>query len=448
MVRYSAYTRPYALPMFLTIVLACAVQGWLDTRRRRWLVVAVVAAFALPLTRVPEPTVFLCVTALTLAWFSHRGRLAWKQTRPLIGITLVALLSLGLNQYFSLASSANAFFDPSPSGVIDRSGEGVHELATAFVPLMGDSFPWWPITVLVLVATCAVTAARRRLFGWPQWWPLLAAPVAFALAYHFVNPVSFDALPYRAREASFFVPAFVLVVAALASVVERADLDRRVRAGAAVVVAAAFVGQLPATVKVVRDDAAPDFGLISHVLTTDLPDDAIVLYDRPTPAGASRQPFIGTRRYMGATPHVATVVYIPTHLADLPDTGPVYLLFNGQCANSGRCVPGLSHAVDVKIPGWKIIYEHDRFTLYGPAEGQSGRAGAVEALERSGEALGPELGYLQTYAAAAVLKADGHPDQARALIDRLLDKVSPDLADLIHREDDQYDIDPFTSQND
>ena len=285
----------------------------------------------------------------------------------------------------------------------------MHEVFTWFFPLMADSFPWWPLTLLVLVAVVALPRARRTLGEWPMFWPLLAAPIAFAVAYHFFNALSFDALPYRARAASFFLLPFILVVAALATVVERTDTDRRIRWGVGVLLAAAFVSQLPDTATVVRKDAAPDFGVISGVITSQVPDDAIVLYDRPTPVGTSRQPFLGNWRYMGDTPYVKTMAYLPSQLDEMPKDGPVYLLFNGQCAYPGRCVPGKTNAVDVPIEGWKIVYEHERFTLYAPEHGQSGVTGVIKAMHATREALGLELGYLQTYveATAARLRGQG-----------------------------------------
>lgn len=446
MLRYSAYTRPYMLPMFMMLLMTLFVHAWLADGRRRWLVGTAVAAVVLPLIRVPEPTVFLIGTAGIVSWYAVRRRLTWRRAWPVAAIATAAVLTMGLTQYFALASSASGFFDPSPSGVIDRFPEGVHELVTAFVPLLGEAFPWWPVTLLVLVATVAIPASRRQLVSWPMWWPLLAAPVAFAIAYHFVNPVSFDALPYRARAASFFVPAFVLAVAALASVVERSDVTTQVRAAAGVLVVATFVTQLPASSDVVRKDAAPDFGAISAVLTSQVPDDAIVLYDRPTPAGASRQPFLGRPRYMGDTPVVNTVAYIPSNLDDLPTEGPVYLLFNGQCAYPGRCVPGKQNAVDVHIAGWHIAYQHERFTLYAPDDGQSGRDGVIEAMKATRDALGVELGYLQTYAAAALLADSGKRGQAEAMVRQMFHAAAsqdPDMPERIRHEVDQYDLDPF-----
>jgi uncharacterized membrane protein len=446
MIRYSAYTRPYALPILLMILATYAITSWLQTGHRRWLLVAAVASVLLPLVRVPEPTAFLVVTVATMWWYERRGRLTVRQYLPVALIAAAAVLTVGLTQYFSLAESANQYFDPGLGGVIDRFPDGVHEVLTWFFPLMADSFPWWPVTVLVLVTVAALPAARRTLAGWPMFWPLLAAPVGFAVAYHFLNALSFEALPYRARAASFFLLPFVLVVAALAAVVERVDTDRRVRIGAGVLLLAAFATQLPATADVVRKDAAPDFGVISGVITSQVPDDAIVLYDRPTPVGTSRQPFLGNWRYMGDTPYVKTAVYLPSQLDEMPTDGPVYLVFNGQCAYHGRCVPGSPTAVDVPIEGWKIIYQHERFTLYAPEHGQSGITGVIEAMHATRQGLGLELGYLQTYVEAAALASEGRTDKGKALLRQMFDQAQatdPDWPDLLRHEDREYNLDPY-----
>ncbi len=251
MVRYSAYTRPYALPLFLSMLYVYAAQRWLDDRSKSWLAVAAVAAVALPLTRVPEPTVFLLASAVTIAALAVLRHLPWPQAGPLIAIPTAALLLVGYPMYRSLASEANSLWDPSPSGFIQRFDGGVREVLTGFLPLLASRFPWWPLTLLVLVAAVAIPHSRRQLREWWFAWPLFAAPVAFALAFYFLNPHADNGKPYNARYAIFFVPGFALMVMALASAVAaRGVLSQRMRIGVGALLAAALVGQLPATSQV------------------------------------------------------------------------------------------------------------------------------------------------------------------------------------------------------
>lgn len=444
MVRYSTYTRPYALPLFLMVLFAYAAQKYLDEGRRGWLVVAAVTAVALPLTRVAEPVVFLLTTAAILAFLSCRGRLSWAQSGPLIAASGGTLVLVGLPMYLLLAARAGSFYDPSPSGVLDRFGTGVREIATAVPPLLATSFPWWPATLLVIVTALALPASRRQLLQWWTWWPFLAAPVVFLLAYHILNPFSFYALPYRARSLYFFLPAYVLVIAALSAVVTngKAAVPQRLRIGLSVLLGGVLVGQLPATADVVLKNAAPDFGQISEVLTEDLPDDAIVLYDRPTPAGQSRQPFLGTPRYMGTTPYVQTVSDLVDDSDYIPENGPVYVLVNGQCASPGRCEPTRT-PWDEDVPGWQIAYQVERFTLYEPTEGQAGPAGVIAALRAVGDALGPELGYVETFTAATLLEEQGRSAEGKALIDQMYSEATPEVAQRIRDMAEQDQLDPF-----
>jgi len=443
MIRYSAYTRPYALPLFIMMLFAYAVHRWLEERRSGWLVVAGISAVALPLTRVPEPMVFLGVTAATLAWFTLRGRFSWAQTRPVIAISLGVLVILGVPMYLLLAYTADNFLDTNATGFVGRFGEGAHEIGTAALPLLASWYSWWPLTALALVAAVALGGSRRRLFSWLLWWPMLAAPVAFLLVYHFLNKFPFETLPYRARAAFFFLPAFVLALVALAGVVADRTSARWLRIGVAVLLGGVLVGQLPLSTTIVVTNAAPDFDQVAQTLTEEVPDDAIVLYGRPSPVGQTRQPFLGRPRYMGDTPYVATVENAPLAVDDLPASGPVYVLINGQCAAPGRC-EAETEGWDEPVPGFRIAQRLERITLYEPVDGQEGRAGAVRALRAFGDALGPQLGYTETFVAAGLLTQLGEPAEGRALVRRMYDRATPQVARDIREVAATEGLDPFS----
>jgi hypothetical protein len=445
LVRYSAYTRPYSEPMVLMMLFAWAAQAWLDDGRWRFLLTTAVAALALPLVRVPEPMTFLAVSLLVFLVLGFRRRQPWRRVGPLAAVAGLALLTVGLWQLTTLREASSGFADTSAEGLFAKAGRGVHELVTAFVPLLGHSFPWWPVTLAVVVTALAVPFARRRLFSWPAFWPLVAGPVAFALAFHFAYRISFEALPYRDRFASFFVLPLTLCVAAVLAWAEERWRHGPERSGL-LFVGAALVGlmvvtQLPRTFAVMTRDAAPDFDAMSEVIHAKVPDDAILLYDRPTPAGASRQHFVGKARFLGDEPALFNVKSVARRADELPADGPVYLLFNGQCAYSGRCIPGLHHAVDYDIEGWHIIYRHDRFSLYAPDEGASdtsGPQGVAHALLAASGPMPTEIGYLQTYAAAAVLRSLGQEQRADRIVASFEAGLPPELVDRIERTNHLY----------
>jgi hypothetical protein len=437
LVRYSAYARPYALPLFLMMLFVAATQKWLDTRRWPWLIVVAAAALALPVARVPEPVVFLLTGITVLGWLAFRGRLSWRQASPVIGIVVAALASVGYPMYRTLASETGGkVFETSPSGIVHRVPRGVDEILTGLLPLLAGWMPWWPVTLLLVAVSLAMRPSRRMLLRCWYFWPLLAAPVVFVLAYHFLNPYPFDIRPYRARFAIFFVPAHVLVVAAVAFAASQADaLSRRWRIGLVALLAAALLTAFPKTVEVLVKNEAADFDQVADVLTSTLPDDAVVLYDTPSPVGLWRQPFIAKHRYMGDVPAVGYV----KHLAERPrltPTGrgrPVFvLILDSRCAYSVVCdIPPQHWHKDV--PGWDVRSRIDKFTLYEPTGTASGRLGMIKAMRAFGKAMTPRLGYVDTFLAARLLELRGRESESRAMLQRMYDTASPDVARAIHR---------------
>ena len=430
MVHYAAYTRPYALPLFLMMAFAYAAWRWLTDRSLAWLIVSAVAALLLPLSRLPEPTVLLATCAAALAWLAFRGQRSWSATAPLIGISLGALVVVGYPMYLSLASKqTGTIFDPSPAGVAHRFNRGVHELVSALLPSLGDSFPWWPVTIAVIVAAFAIPASRRRLFEIWVWWPLLLAPLMFALGYYFLNPHSLELRPYRDRYAYFFLPAFVFLVAALATVVR--DLrksSRRVKVGFSILLSAALLSQLPATAEVVTDKIGPDYRQAAEVIADEVPDGAIVLYDSPAAPGPYRQPFSGKPRYLGPIPFLIEVNKVVHRPEQVGGYGPVYVLvLDGVCSSSVYC-DSPEKPWDHDVSGFRVAARFDHFRLYAPDAKQSGTEGVVDALLAFADAFGPRMGMMETFAAAAVLNPYGDAAQGRALIRGLYRHLDADTA--------------------
>jgi uncharacterized membrane protein len=440
MVRYSAYTRPYALPLFLMMVFGYAVQRWLDDRQHRgWLVLAAAAAVAMLLTRLPEPTMFLVTTAAVLAWFAHRGRYSWSQTWPLVAISIGAVVLVGYPEFRSLSSSV--VFDLSPLGIANRFGSGMHHLATFVLPLLASWLPWWPVTVLVIVTAVLLSRARRQLARWWFFWPALVPPVAFVFAYELTT--SFNVLRYRPHFAYFFLPAYVLVVVALARALkDPGAMSRRLRVGIGVLLGAALLSQLPATANAVLNNEAADYGQAADVLTHDIPADAIVLYDNPNPAGLWRAQFLSEPRYMGASPLVIPVRKLARYPRELPAQGPVYVLvLDSQCGSVVCDFPPQHWNRDV--PGWRVESRFDRFTLYAQKDGPSGRRGVIRALLDFAKVFGPDLGYPETFAAAAELKLQGNPAAGHALIHHMYAVAPPDVVMRIQMESHHYRLNPF-----
>ncbi len=429
MIRYSGYTRPYATPVFLMVVFIYATQRWMDDRKPGWLVVSCLAAFALPLTRVPESAVFLAVSAAFIVLLGLRKRLPWRTAWPAVVSILAALVLVGIPMYRSLQQSASVYARDEQSGVLASIRPGLYHIRTTVVPLVADWFPWWPVVLGVAVAALVVRDSRRWLLGYWAWWAALAAPVAWLVFYHFFTGISLETVPYRPRYLYFFLPACVLLVASLAhAVAERRSAPRAWRLGLTALLVALLVGQLPATVKVLREDEDPDFELAAKVLKEEVPADAIVLYDNPNPIGRFRHPFIGESRYLGESPQVRSFLEASKDPEALP-SGPTYvLLLDRRYASTLFDNPTSTWKADV--PGWQSE-RHGRFVLYRPTEGQSGREGLIRAGREFGVALGPRLGCTEWAAAIRLLRSNGQREEARALLEQMglrgLERETPQL---------------------
>ena len=422
MIRFAAYTRPYSTPVFLICLFIYACQRWLLDRRPRWLVLAAATAVALFLTRIPEPAVFLAVTAAVLAWFALRRRVSWAAAWPIITICAGALLVVGLPMSRLLAEQAAMY--ANEEGIAARIDPGLHHLTTTVLPLMSDWLPWWPLTAAMVLVVLALGDSRRWLFGQWAWWPSLAAPVVWIIAYLFVSGVDLEAVPYRPRYLYFFLPAFFFVVAALArTVVRMRGPHRALSMGLAWLLAACLIGQLPAAATVVTEDEDPDFGLAAEVLKERVPDNAIVLYDNPNPIGRYHHPFLGVPRYMGQTPRVLPLTTVSKTPRAVPDSGPVYLLLLDR--KYGATLfrhPEKTWTADVA--GW-VSEPHGRFVLYRPTKGQSGKDGVIEAGKEFGQALGPSVGFPESRAAVSVLATTGNREDVYAQLDDMYARADP-----------------------
>lgn len=427
--RYSAYTRPYALPVLLMLLCALAGSLWLDTGRRRWLAAALATALLLPVARVPEPTVFLTGAAGVLAVLGARDRGLRARAWALAGTLLLGLLTVGAGMLVQLAatSSTNAgrsFLDPDPERVLARVPAGLVEIWDLVVPLYSTWFPWWPLTVAVVLTGVLLPTPRRRLLATWYWAPLLLGPLAFLVAFHTLVPL--DLRDYRIRFAYFAVPPLAVLVAVVAHGVgdgvgrDPGHPAPRWRWWGAVLVLSLVVSQLPASWRVLTRDDAVDLAQAGQVLAQEVPDDAVVVFDGPAPIGRWRQPFFARSRFL---PEDTTVLETPDlargRVEVPPGAGPVYLLLvDAECVSSVACdLPSI--AWQGRVEGYRPVVRMDHLTLYEPVAGQEGREGLLRAMRALVSAYGAQHAVLNAQVAARILDQQDRRGDAFQLLARV-----------------------------
>lgn len=429
--RYSAYARPYSLP--LALVMACVLAGtlWLDTGRRRWLVAATLTAVLLPLARVPEPTAFLAAGILLLLvggarrrWPRHR---AWWLAGAL-GAGMVTAVAAAIPRLLAQGSTkrGDSLVDTDPAAALDRVGPALTLLADDVLPLFGPWLPWWPLLAAVAVLVVALPPTRRHLLGSWYWVPLVLGPVAFLVAFHLLVPLGVR--DFRVRYGYFLVPPLAV---ALAWVVH--DLARRSRGGAvvAVLLAASLVlSQLPSTWRVLTEDQAIDLDRAGRVVAARAPDNALVLFDGPGEAGRWRQPFFGQQRFLPADgPRVVSVRDLSRGRLPAADLrGPTYLLLmDASCVSNVECSDRTVDVWDGRVPGFREVARMEHLVLYAPAEPTAGATGVLHAMTALVEGYGPQWAIADAIVAARLLVRRDRTATASALVRRVCDaQPTPD----------------------
>jgi hypothetical protein len=419
-VRYSAYARPYALP--LTLMVACAVVGtrWLETGHRRWWVLVTLLAALLPLARVPEPTAFLAAAALALLVAGLRRRLPRRRAWSLAGALLLGLATSGtvmVLQLLSQSSTRGGGTLVDPLGVADRIAPALTAVQRTVLPLYADWFPWWPLTLAVVGIALVVGSTRRQLLGSWWWLPLVAGTLLFLAAFLLLVPEGLR--DYRIRFAYFLAPALAVAVAVVARAAG-ATVGWRRPAGLALVLAL-VASQLPMTWWVLTRDESVDFHRAGQVIAADVPDDALVVLDGPGVVGRWRQGFIGQGRgYLPAGTEVVTAGQLTrTRLEEHADSGPVYLLvMDAACTSNVACADTPGDVWDGRLAGYREVARMPHLVLYAPTGDDTGLTGLLDAMTALVDGYGPAHAVPNAIVAARILERRDRADEGGELVRR------------------------------
>ncbi len=346
----------------------------------------------------------------------------------LIAAAFAAALALVAYPLYRQLQEKTGIIETDSLVAVSDAGPKLGGLITVFPKVMAQWLPWWPITLGLVVAALTLPAVRQRLLGWWAWWGLVAAPAGFVLAFHVLVRAEAEELVYQPRYAYFWLVPLTCAAAALAAAAAQHRLpSQRLRPAVIALLGAALIGQLPGTARVLTYKEAADWAVVATVLSTQVPDDAIVLYDNATPAGRWRQSFHARPRYMGDRPRISFVRGVAKRPGTVPRRGLVRVLL----LDSSR-----------EVPGWRATRLDRRFTLYEPVADRRGREGALRACLAFGDALGPDVGYAMTLAAASLLEQLDRPQEASRALSAMFAAAEPDVEERIRGEIASHDLRP------
>ena len=180
-----AYARPYALPLFLMLVLLVSIDEWLRTSRRWLIPIMAVTALLLPLSRAAEPLIALGAVTLVLGFRQYvlKARPHGSALVPM-GIALGAAVLVGV----PVVERMRSVFDRYPT--VDPLSTRIGEMLSDIPQMFSVVVPGWPLVLLAMSVALLMPAARRLLFQQWWYWVLWAIPVLFAAAFFYQTPVS------------------------------------------------------------------------------------------------------------------------------------------------------------------------------------------------------------------------------------------------------------------
>ena len=332
-------------------------------------------------------------------------------------VTVGVAMLVRLMMLSSIGAGGRSLIDTDPGRVLARVGPGMAEIWGPVLPLYLQWFPWWPLTLLIVLTALLLPASRRRLVATWYWMPLVAAPLAFLVVFHTVVPL--DVRDYRIRFAYFAVPPLTILVGVVGHALGEAVAGSRVRVGGvgrwlgAVLVTALLVSQVPATARVLTEDDTVDLAAAGQLLADRVPEGAVVVFDGPGLTGRWRQPFFGQRRFLDADTTVVNQLELARgQLRPVSGGGPIWLLLlDARCVSSVSC--DLQPADwDGQVDGYRPVARLPYLTLYEPMAGQQGRRGLLRTMRALVRAYGAPRAFANAVVAARILVRRGSRREA------------------------------------
>jgi hypothetical protein len=407
-VSVTAYARPYALPIFLSLAFLVGGDLWLREGRRWGAVAAGAAAVLLPLSRAVEPVIFLLV-AIAALYLSARRNDRWRRSPwVLLIVAGASVILIALPLCLRLRSELAEFTADSSTSLVDRVGRIVEELAHR----LDEAFIVGGLA-LALLALAFLSPGLNRFLRSEWWaWPLIAVPVGFTVAFFLLARSD---QPYYPRYGySWWLP-FAIVIGVLADRLFRDRSTLAVDAATAFLMVLFTAAVANALVEDLTTNAWVDYEPLGEEIEARLDLTTVVLFDDAVVFGAYRAGYAGYERFTAEARLIRTAPQIVINPQRVPDDRPFVVVINGP---------------PVDVPGWARVEASNRMNLYLPEDPGSGRSRAAATLSAFGTALGPGAGSMLRLAAASLLIQIGDLEQACAEVDETVEGV-PGLAESV-----------------
>jgi hypothetical protein len=399
---FTAYARPYALPLFLILLHAAMSDSWLRNGDKIVALRLAAVAMLLPLSRVFEPPAYLVLVTVTVFVYRRWWRPEWgARVWWIAASTTAALLAVELPVFRRLQDQLSAY----------QGDDGAASLSEQWDRVINDSLPrfatvfenGWLALLLVMFALTRA-GVRRRLFELWWFWPVTAAAGSFAVAFHYRT---LPGQPFYSRYGYFWLVSFAIVVGLLVD----DTVERRAWRTPGTWIAGALVGAMAVSLTVgVVDDLSTadrtDYRALGELIEAEYPDTVDVIFDTVAyPLGKWRPGYAGYGRYTADARQMIKAEILHFRPETIVD-GQDYLI-----ATAGPILD---------VEGWEPVVASHNLTLYVPDQYPATVSEVAAALIDFGRATQPLQGAVLRIAGALVFVNVGELGAGCAEIDALI----------------------------
>jgi hypothetical protein len=402
----TAYARPYALPLFLSLGFLWLSDVWLKDGRRWCLALMVVVALLLPWSRAVEPAILLVLTAVAAMVFWVRRK---DPARSLVLLSVSAVGIAGSVVVTLLLSEELSDRTAFGTDLLSRIGRIVMDVPPT-IPMV---FPYWPILVGLALVGFFHRPTRTLLKPLWWWWVLVATSLGFVAAFFVATPAS---QPFAARYMFTMIPTAAVLTGAVVSGVVSSNAPRVFKYTTVGLASVAVLWGAAGTWHELTTHSRADWKAASRVLMEDLPEGTMIIYDEVRGVRQSKRAFMGSLRYTDGRLFPLSLQIIEDPSLIDPGSNTAIVLYRRE---------------EVEAPGWIPIRVDDFVTVYVPTSPREGLEGAASAAEEFADALGPKLGAALNLTAASLWQRAGENARTAELVSEVLADES--LRDLTER---------------
>lgn len=395
---FSAYARPYALPLALMVGFLMAADVWRRSRSTWALVMCFLLAVALPLSRTTEPTLFLILVVVTfgiMRWRSGRAQswVLWP------GVAAFAGLLVAFPVLMAVSEENTEYQAEGINSVVVAAKRIVSDIAPVY---LSETWLGWIVVSLGLAgfSYCAWSWWRGRA---EFWWiiPLGLVGMLMPIVFAFLSQ---ESQPYWPRYTYFFIPIFAIGASVLlASLEERAG-----RLAGFILVLLVLTG----TAMALSEQHRPDYHIASdRAMESATPAGDTVIWElnrsldlwRPTV-------FPGGPVYIDDSANVYGVEIVARGMADIDEGSRPVILAQG---------------FEEGIAGWTSLPISPDFALWFPDHIPQSwtRQEQADTLWSACLSLNPDIGAAMCAVSVRIEALEGEDNQAGALSDIALSRI-------------------------